>query len=476
MPIVGTLFGRLLRGIIAALPLAISVPADATAEPAPALGAYNADIAESSISGISSGAFMAVQFATAWSSTTRGIGVVAGGPYYCAEGTATSALTGQNILRATGPCMKGAPDAPSIAPLIAATEAWVRSKDIDEIKHLKGQKIYLFNGYNDAVVARSVTDAAVAFYRHFLGAAQAGNLYYQYGVGAGHSQVTIDWGQPCAKNEGDYIDACGYDQAGIILQFIYGTLAAKNTDHPTGRLEPFDQRDFTRPTLPVSYSMAETGYVYVPAACERQERCRVHIALHGCEQYAGRIGDDYTAHAGYNEWADTNRIIVLYPQTIANEIGAPFNPHGCWDWWGYTNFNYAVKAGRQIATLKAMLDRLTSGVKPLPTASPGERTPTGLATIDSSDTAIALAWAPIAGAAGYKVYRSVDPAQPFELRGAVAGPSFGDAGLTPATRYSYKVTAVVDGVESPASAIVTQATRRVPPRCAEPGTCRVEGR
>ena len=49
------------------------------------LAAYNAAVGESSISGISSGAFMAVQFATAWSSVITGVGVVAGGPYWCAK-------------------------------------------------------------------------------------------------------------------------------------------------------------------------------------------------------------------------------------------------------------------------------------------------------------------------------------------------------------------------------------------------------
>jgi poly(3-hydroxybutyrate) depolymerase len=82
--------------------------------------------------------------------------------------------------------------------------------------------------------------------------------------------------------------------------------------------------------------MAETGYVYVPDACARQAPCRVHIALHGCKQYAGLIADHYVRHAGYNEWADANNIIVLYPQTIAGnpllDPGTPFNPNGCWDW------------------------------------------------------------------------------------------------------------------------------------------------
>jgi len=58
----------------------------ALAEPVSPLGAYNADIKESSISGISSGAFTAVQFGISWSSIVKGVGVIAGGPYYCAKG------------------------------------------------------------------------------------------------------------------------------------------------------------------------------------------------------------------------------------------------------------------------------------------------------------------------------------------------------------------------------------------------------
>jgi poly(3-hydroxybutyrate) depolymerase len=54
------------------------------------LSGYNADIGESSISGISSGAFMAVQFATAWSSVIKGVGVVAGGPRCARKRTPTT--------------------------------------------------------------------------------------------------------------------------------------------------------------------------------------------------------------------------------------------------------------------------------------------------------------------------------------------------------------------------------------------------
>ena len=54
------------------------------------------DIKESSISGISSGAFMAVQFGVSWSSIVKGVGVIAGGPYYCAQGTATDGILGNS--------------------------------------------------------------------------------------------------------------------------------------------------------------------------------------------------------------------------------------------------------------------------------------------------------------------------------------------------------------------------------------------
>ena len=77
----------------------------------PRLPAYNADIAETSISGISSGAFMAVQFATAWSSVIKGVGVVAGGPFWCAQADAGDAFDAFSVpfLNATGLCMSGQP-------------------------------------------------------------------------------------------------------------------------------------------------------------------------------------------------------------------------------------------------------------------------------------------------------------------------------------------------------------------------------
>src|ERR1700757_1559543 len=181
---------RLLRlTLVAAVGL---VPALAEVA-APPLGAYNADIKESSISGISSGAFMAVQFGVSWSSIVKGVGVIAGGPYYCAQGTAIDGLLG-NLgpgLTATGPCMKGPP--PDLEPLFEKTDEWARGGDIDDPHNIANQHIYIFAGYNDSIVNPKVGDAAYRFYLHYLGGRSNGNVFYQNAIGAGHSQVTVDY-------------------------------------------------------------------------------------------------------------------------------------------------------------------------------------------------------------------------------------------------------------------------------------------
>ncbi|MEO5727246.1 MAG: hypothetical protein ABI134_24970, partial [Byssovorax sp.] len=48
------------------------------------LAGYNVNIADSSVSGLSSGAFFAGQMGVAFSSVIKGVGLVAGGTYDCA--------------------------------------------------------------------------------------------------------------------------------------------------------------------------------------------------------------------------------------------------------------------------------------------------------------------------------------------------------------------------------------------------------
>jgi poly(3-hydroxybutyrate) depolymerase len=115
----------------------------------------------------------------------------------------------------------------------------------------------------------------------------------------------------------------------------------------------FDQQEFG------GVSMGATGYAYVPASCA-SERCRVHVAFHGCRQGAEEIGERFVRDAGYNRWADTNRLIVLYPQAVARYVFWTFNPRGCWDWWGYSGSGYATRDAPQIRAVMAMVERIAT--------------------------------------------------------------------------------------------------------------------
>lgn len=87
----------------------------AQAAPVP-LPSYNVDPALTSVSGLSSGGFMAVQLHVAFSATFKaGAGIVAGGPYYCAQGA---------VGTATGPCMAATSvSKPATSTLVSTTNS-----------------------------------------------------------------------------------------------------------------------------------------------------------------------------------------------------------------------------------------------------------------------------------------------------------------------------------------------------------------
>jgi poly(3-hydroxybutyrate) depolymerase len=310
------------------------------ASPAAALPAFRASIEDTTISGLSAGGYMAVQFAVAQANIVRGVGVIAAGPFYCARGSVAQALS---------TCMSGTPDA---TVSIAAAKTWSAIGLIDPLAALAKQRVWLFAGSRDTVVQSTVVGALESFYGAFVPKAQ---IRAVRDVAASHAFVTDQYGASCGETAPDYLANCGFDSAGELLRHLLGPLEPR-AKRLTGKLIEFDQREFSQPGRPAG--LAATGYAYVPAACAGG-RCRVHIALHGCRQDESLVGDAFYSRAGYNAWADSNRIIVLYPQ-VAASLFMPLNPQGCWDWWGYTGADYAQKSGPQIHTIRAMLDRLAA--------------------------------------------------------------------------------------------------------------------
>lgn len=316
------------------------------------LPAYGADLNQTTVSGISSGGYMAVQFHVAHSAVVRGAGVLAGGPYYCAQGSLWTAWNN---------CMKPRDWAPVPATEVLKTQTDVlaRSGVIDPTSHLAHAMVWLMSGSRDETVLPSVVEALQRFYSSFVDPAR---IKYVSDIAAGHGMITSDFGAACATTTSPYINDCDRDVAGELLQHLYGALKPVPVQE-RGALHQFDQREFFGGDA-FRHSMADTGYAYVPARCA-QASCRVHVVFHGCRQNAEAVGETFVRHAGYNRWADGNDLIIVYPQTVMRNgwglswsAGFIFNPRGCWDWWGYDSPNYHTKAGPQVRGVKAMVERL----------------------------------------------------------------------------------------------------------------------
>jgi hypothetical protein len=309
-----------------------------------------------SVSGLSSGAYMAVQFEVAFSRTVIGAGVVAGGPYYCSQGSVFTATTSCSCTSDLFEC-RVRPGGTRVSELIALTDWFAASQTIDPTSALAGHRIWMLSGSIDTVVPQAVMNDLNTYYRHYV---DASRIFYRRSLIAEHAMPTDSYGNSCRSLRSPYINNCNYDAAGELLSWIYGPLDVRNTGVLRGRFIAFDQSEFI--ALPGWHGMADFGYLYIPQACgiSTGAGCRLHVVFHGCQQNPDSIGADFVRHAGYNAWADNNRLLLLYPQTAATFT----NPNACWDWFAHDDTRYAQKTGRQMAAVKRMVDRLTGATPP----------------------------------------------------------------------------------------------------------------
>lgn len=323
----------------------------------PALGA---NINETSVSGISSGAYMAGQFEMAHAKLVVGAAIIAGGPYGCSESVFADQMPGPgtaflNLSKAINGCMLDLLSAWGVGdPQNLADKAKERANksEIDPISAVVTDRVYLFSGTSDHTVVPTIVKRAAEFYRK-LGVPDS-NIMLVDTLAAGHAFVTESEGGACDRSDEPYVVDCDYDQAGALLKHIYGPLQAASTT-PSGQFIEFDQRAFRERSA--SDGLAATGFVYIPETCTREKGCRVHIAFHGCAQNRHAVGDRFIKGSGYARWADTNKLIILFPD-VATTVS---NPQGCWDWWGYTGNDYLTRNAAQIVAVRSMLDALANG-------------------------------------------------------------------------------------------------------------------
>eukprot|EP01104_Vermistella_antarctica_P009019 TRINITY_DN2306_c0_g2_i2.p1 TRINITY_DN2306_c0_g2~~TRINITY_DN2306_c0_g2_i2.p1 ORF type:complete len:291 (+),score=32.79 TRINITY_DN2306_c0_g2_i2:613-1485(+) len=221
---------------------------------------------------------------------------------------------------------------------------------IDDTKYLKDDKVWIFSGKLDTVVDSGVVEKLAEYYGHYV---SSENIVSVFNVSAEHSMITNDFGGNCSYLGAPYINDCSLDAAGEILNHIYGALSPPVPASPENFLE-LNQSGFIPGGVDAHLVGLDTrSYAYVPSQCKNEtSKCALHIAFHGCKQTLDLLNMTFVVHAGYNEWAEANNIIIAYPQAYANLV----NPEGCFDWWGYSGENFATQLGIQNAVFKNTAD------------------------------------------------------------------------------------------------------------------------
>ncbi|MEO3820970.1 PHB depolymerase family esterase [Plantactinospora sp. B24E8] len=301
------------------------------------LGRYN--ISAVYVAGVSAGAYLATQLQVAYSGQIRGAALFTAGPYYCAQNNVAQSLYG---------CMDNI--WPTYLPTLETyTRTWASYGWIDPVRNLSGRPVYVFHGNSDTTIRKSVTDDLVRYFQDF-----GASVQYDSGSSAGHAWVSPYGTGGCSVTASPYLNNCGTDPQNALLRKLLGSVSAPNTGPLGGSLVSFNQSTFATTGSAATLSMGGTGFVYVPSACASGQSCRLLVALHGCLQGYSSVGTAFVDRANLNQYADTNNMVVLYPQASASAV----NPNGCWDWWGYLGAtSYPIKGGPQLETVMNMIRR-----------------------------------------------------------------------------------------------------------------------
>jgi len=297
------------------------------------------DITADYVSGISSGAAEAIQLQVADSARFQGLAFFAGPAYDCAQDNSTLAVYA---------CAYDTlPD--DVSQLEATTAKWSSQGLIDPTSDLAGKPVYEWHGTLDTVVAAPVANDADTFLKHF-----GASVNYVNNVPSGHGWISPLAPEVCAASVSPYLDNCGTNPEQAFLSDWFGSVNAPNSGAPAGQMITFNQNTYAPGGSAAGVGLGSTGYEYVPGTCASGAACRLVLALHGCEQNTTDVGSAFIDDTYLNQYADTNNLVILYPQVSATNAA---NPLGCWDWWGYlpNDADYAQKAGSQMTALVNMV-------------------------------------------------------------------------------------------------------------------------
>ncbi|WP_346796818.1 PHB depolymerase family esterase [Halomonas sp. Bachu 37] len=343
---------KVMLGIGMSLGVVLQASAEDAEAEAVALPTLAASTEQVSVVGVSSGGYMAAQLAVAWPEHFQGLGIVAAGPWGCAQGALSLALN---------QCMMTRRGLPELDELESRRRDYLKRDQVGSTEALGDLRVFTWHGQEDEVIDPALGERLAEQFLRWLDdpeqlkATTSEEAGHGWPVNLTRSAATSPQDLADCRQGGDsHVLACDLELAQEMLDWLHPDAETAATDAPAeGELVRFDQSDFD------AKGLADEGYLYVPQGCA-EGGCGVTLALHGCQMSHDQIGDTFIRHSGINRWADRHQQLVLYPQATSSMA----NPQGCWDWWGFAESSWQLnplhdtRDGTQTGALMQMLQRL----------------------------------------------------------------------------------------------------------------------
>lgn len=307
----------------------VAISGSASASDTNFIGPISISPEKVTVAGMSAGAQMAHQLHMAYPEIFSGAVLLAGGPFGCAGGSLATAMSR---------CMSKVEGSLPVEQFVEEIGTAASAGQLGDLSQLADDKVWVFHGTLDTVVATEQSDALVKLYGAFTDENQ---IKYVNDVVATHTFPTLVNGNACDVVASPFVSACNYDAAGESLQFLYGELEPPVENIATG---------LTEVALPNAEQagLSASAYVFIPEFCSNEgAACKAQMVLHGCNQSSVQIGTSFITESDYLGWAEVNHIVLAFPQVAV----AASNPYACWDWWGYTGAGYRWRDGKQMKVL-----------------------------------------------------------------------------------------------------------------------------
>ncbi len=266
------------------------------------------------VSGISSGGFMAAQLGVIYSDQVTGVATVAGGFYYCAQNhmqdkiklsggnylsllkarvNAVGIFTGDIdqviVLRNTNPlyqsvgiCMQNPAEASLSFETMKVNE---ENKLIAPTQNIAKQKVLIYQGSADTIVRPAMQAKLNEFYTGLQ--VPELNIKLVTSKGVHNFPTDHDGENNCFVQSVPFVSSCSYNAAGDILTHLLDKPALQRvTDKAVNKKNLYMvSQKLTGVEHPMApQSMASYGYLAASQNClNNPSSCAMHVAFHGCE-------------------------------------------------------------------------------------------------------------------------------------------------------------------------------------------------